>query len=156
MATTFDCNYKPSETLFQAKSYPVSEQFSFASVKCHQVEAIIKNMSSNKAPGIGKIPMRVIRDCLQAISDPLTSIINTSLLSAYFPNVWKIAEVKPILKDGNHEIANNNRPISLLPILSKACERVAHDQFMEYLTLKKTVCLPNKADTKRVTPPKPL
>ena len=93
-------------------------------------------MSSNKAPGIDKIPMRVIRDCLQAILHPLTSIINTSLLSACFPNVWKIAEVKTILKDGNHEIANNNRPISLLPILSKACERVAHDQFMEYLTLK--------------------
>ena len=34
----------------------------------------------------------------------------------------------------DHEIANNNRPISLLPILSKACETVAHDQFMEYLT----------------------
>ena len=62
--------------------------------------------------------------------------INTSLLSACFPNVWKIAEVKLILEDGNHEIANNNRSISLLPILSKACERVAHDQFMEYLTLK--------------------
>ena len=134
MATTTDCNYKPGKTLFQAKSYPVSEQFSFTPVKCHQVEAIIKNMSPNKAPGIDKIPVRVIKDCLQAISHPLTSIINTSLLSACFPNVWKIAEVKPILKDGDHEIANNNRPISLLPILSKACERVAHDQFMEYLT----------------------
>ena len=44
--------------------------------------------------------------------------------------------MKLILKDGNHEITNRNRPISLLPILSKACERVAHDQFMEYLTLK--------------------
>ena len=131
MATTFDCNYKPGEALFQGKSYPVSEQFSFTSVKFHQVEAIIKNMSPNKAPGIDKIPMRVIRDCLQAISYPLTSIINTSLLSACFPNVWKIAEVKPILKDGDHEIANNNRPISLLPILSEACERVAHDQFMD-------------------------
>jgi len=136
MATTFDCNYKPGETLFQAKSYPVSEQFSFTSVKCHQVEAIIKSMSPNKAPGIDKTPMRVIRGCLQAISHPVTSIINTSLLSVCFPNVWKIAEVKPILKDGDHEIANNNRPISLLPILSKACERVAHDQFMEYLTSK--------------------
>ena len=77
MATTFDCNYKPGETLFQAKSYPVSEQFSFTSVKCHQVEAIIKNMSPNKASGIDKTPMRVIRDCLQAISHPLTSIIKS-------------------------------------------------------------------------------
>ena len=63
------------EFMSTCQSYPVLEQFSFASVKCHQVEAIIKNMSSNKALGIDKIPMRVIRDCLQAISHPLTSII---------------------------------------------------------------------------------
>ena len=102
----------------------------------YQVEAIIKNMAPNKAPGIDKIPIRIIRDCLQAISYPLTSIINTSLLTACFPNAWKIAEVKPIPKEGDHEIANNNRPISRLPILSKVCERVAHNQFMEYLTSK--------------------
>ena len=68
-------------------------------------------MAPNKAPGIDKTPVRVIRDCLQAISYPLTSIINTSLLTACFPNVWKIAEVKPIPKEGDHEIASNNRPI---------------------------------------------
>jgi len=50
--------------------------------------------------------------------------------------VWKIFEVKPIPKEGDHEIANNNRPISLLPILSKVCKRVAHNQLMEYLTSK--------------------
>ena len=56
MATTFDCNYKPGETLFQAKSYPVSEQFSFTSVKCHQVEAIIKNnlCLQTRRPGLTK------------------------------------------------------------------------------------------------------
>jgi hypothetical protein len=32
-----------------------------------------------------------------------------------------------------HQVANNNRPISLLPILSKVCERTAHDQFTSYL-----------------------
>ena len=96
------------------------------------MEVIVKNMAPNKAPGIDKIPIRIIKDCLQAISYPLTSIINISLLTACFPNVWKIAEVK----EGDHEVANNNRPISLLPILSKVCERVAHNQLMEYLTSK--------------------
>lgn len=43
-------------------------------------------------------------------------------------------ETKP--KQGDHEIANFNRPISLLPILSKVCERVAHNQLMGYLTSK--------------------
>ena len=93
-------------------------------------------MAPNKAPGIDKIPLRIIRDWLQAISYPLTSIINTSLLTACFPNVWKLAEVKPIPKEGDHEIANNHIPISLLPILSKVCERVVHNQLMYYLTSK--------------------
>ena len=39
-------------------------------------------------------------------------------------------------KEGDHEVANNNRPISLLPILSKLAERVAHGQFNKYLTEK--------------------
>lgn len=36
----------------------------------------------------------------------------------------------PIPKQGNHELPNNNRPISLLPVLSKVCERVAYNQFV--------------------------
>ena len=32
--------------------------------------------------------------------------------------------VIPILKEGDHEVANNNRPVSLLPALSKICARV--------------------------------
>ena len=50
-----------------------------------------------------------------------------------FPTLWKMAEVTPILKNGDHEKANNNRPISLLPILSKICEKAALNQFLPYL-----------------------
>ena len=39
----------------------------------------------------------------------------------------------PVPKDIDYEIANNNRPISLLPVLSKVCERVAYNQFTAYL-----------------------
>ena len=39
----------------------------------------------------------------------------------------------PILKDSDQETPNNYRPISLLPVLSKVCERVAHDQLTSYL-----------------------
>ena len=90
-------------------------------------------MATNKVPGFDKIPLRVIKDCLAAILSSLTSIINATFESAYFPTVWKISEVIPIPKEGDHQVANNNRPISLLPILSKVCERTAHDQFTSYL-----------------------
>ena len=48
-----------------------------------------------------------------------------------------MAEVSPIPKEGDHEQANNNRSISLLPILSKICERVARNKLMPYLVEKK-------------------
>ena len=64
----------------------------------------------------------------------ISSIINNWLANNIFPNTWKIAEVTPIPKEGDHELANNNRPISLLPVLSKVCERVALHQLTSYLT----------------------
>ncbi|CAB4008338.1 Hypothetical predicted protein, partial [Paramuricea clavata] len=50
---------------------------------------------------------------------------------------WKEAEVIPLLKDGNHEEASNNRPLSLLTFLSKICEKVALNQFGSYLMKNK-------------------
>ena len=105
-------------------------------MKWEQVERIINAMSTNKAPGIGKVPIRVIKDSLPAILPSITSIINASFKLSTFPSCWKIAEVTPILKDGDHEIPSDNRPISLLPVLSKVCERAAHDQLVFYLSTK--------------------
>ena len=73
-------------------------------------------MTTKKSPGIDKTPIGAIKDCLPAILPSITSIINATFLSAQFPNVWKIAEVTPILKDGDRDIPNNYRPISLLPV----------------------------------------
>ena len=42
----------------------------------------------------------------------------------------------PHFKCGDHEESNNNRPISLLPLLSKVTERIALGQFNNYLTQK--------------------
>ena len=94
-------------------------------------------MSTNKAPGIDKVPIRVINDCLPAILPLFTSIIYAAFYFSTFPSRWKISEVTPILKEGDHQIPNNNRPITLLTVLSKGCERAAHDQLVSYLSTKK-------------------
>ena len=82
------------------------------------------------------MPTRVLKDSLLITLLFITSIINASLLASTFPEVWKTAEITPIPKQGNHELPNNNRAISLLPALSKVCERVAYNQFVTYLTTK--------------------
>ena len=85
------------------------------------------------SPGIDNIPVRVIKDSLSTTLQVITSLINASFTRGIFPRSWKLAVVSPILKDGNHEQPNNNRPISLLPILSKVCERAALNQITPYL-----------------------
>ena len=105
-------------------------------MECKQIQEIVLAMPTNKAPGIDKISMRVVKDSLPVILPSLTSIINTSFVKGTFPLLWKMAEVTPIPKDGHHEQANNNRPVSLLPILSKVCEKVALTQFMTFLESK--------------------
>ena len=95
------------------------------------------SFSSSKAPGLDKVTMSVIKDALPCILPVLTDIVNRSLLSSVFPVAWKISEAIPLPKDGDHEIPNNNRPVSLLPAASKICERVALNQLMTYMTTKR-------------------
>ena len=128
-----DSNYTLNQCSCIPRIYPLPEQFTFNALKCEQIQKVITSMASSKAPGIDKIPIRVIKDCLSAILPSLTSIINATFEFDSFPLAWKTAEVTPIPKVGDHDIPNNNRPISLLPVLSKVCERVAHDQFTSYL-----------------------
>ncbi|CAB3993753.1 Hypothetical predicted protein [Paramuricea clavata] len=77
--------------------------------------------------------MKNIKDALPCILPTLTEIINSSLLTSVFPSTWKEAEVIALLKEGDHEVANNNRPVSLLPAISKICERVVLNQLTDYL-----------------------
>lgn len=109
------------------------EPFEFKLISQEDVRRIITAMPTNKSPGPDKVNMRVIKDSLPHIITALTSIINNSLLTSTYPDAWKLAEVIPILKDGDHEIASNNRPLSLLTILSKVCEKVVLNQFSDYL-----------------------
>ena len=53
-------------------------------------------------------------------------------------------------KEGNSEEPANNRPISLLPILSKICERLAHKQFLEFLTTKDKLSLYQKSGNRKM------
>ena len=48
-------------------------------------------------------------------------------------------KIVPILKSGDSEEPANTRPISLLPILSKVCEGVAHSQLVNFLELSNII-----------------
>ena len=81
-----------------------------------------------------RVPLRVIKDCLPSILPTLTGLINTSFTTSVFPRAWKKAEVVPHIKEGDTEVPGYNRPISLLPVLSKVIEKIASNQYNSYLT----------------------
>ena len=49
------------------------------------------------------------------------------------PKQWKLAKVTPIQKIKGNEDSANQRPISLLPILSKMLEKVVFNQLYYYV-----------------------
>ena len=56
----------------------------------------------------------------------ITLIINQSLETGIFPNAFETTKVIPIYKMGDKSNLINNRPISMLPTISKKFERVIH------------------------------
>ena len=125
---TLDWNAYPIFTV------PVfSEQFKFQPVSEKDVAKVILALPSNKAPGFDKVPARILKDSLPATLHIITSIMNNSFQSNTFARAWKIAEVVCVPKDGDVGNPCNNRPISLLPVLSIENERLAHKQFVSFL-----------------------
>ena len=62
---------------------------------------------------------------------------NISIKLSMVPDECKITKLKPLYKKGKKTDPKNNRPISLLPVISKILEKVIHDQTMEFVTKKK-------------------
>ena len=115
------------------KDMPETEQFSLSQITQEELITTVRSMPSNKSPGIDKVSINVLKDCLAVVSKPLTDLINLSFTSNTFPTAWKIAEVVPHVKVGEPEIANNNRHISLLVANSKICEKIVCNQLTSYL-----------------------
>ena len=90
------------------------------------MEKIIRSILSNKAPGYDIVTASVLRDSLPATISIITNPINNPYYSNTFAKEWKAASDEP----------SYTRPISLLPVISKVCQRSSHSQFVDYLQSK--------------------
>jgi hypothetical protein len=141
----------PTSSSFPAISpaHTTHEMFHLSPVSCTDIKRIIMSMPSNKTPGPDKVSMSVLKDCLPVVLGPITNIINCSFATSTFPDDMKLAEVIPLLKDGDHEVASNNRPLSLLNTVSKICERAVLNQFNSYLTRNKRLSVQQSGNKKQ-------
>ena len=117
--------YQTLPSLLSSVHQTCDELFEFKAVTCEDKRKVIMVMPLNKAPRYDRIPSFGIKDCLFHLLPTLTALVNLLFASSAFPNTWKKSVVMPHLKDGDHKIPNNNRPILLLPILCKVTEKIA-------------------------------
>ena len=99
-------------------------------IVCH----LLSGLSSNKATGIDKTSSKIIKIAAPVIADLLTYIFNQVITQSSFPDEWKMARVTPIFKNGQRNLPENYRPISVVPVISKIMERILYDQLCNYLT----------------------
>ena len=50
-----------------------------------------------------------------------------------FPDIWKVARVTPVFNSGQKSNLSNYSPISVLSVFSRLLEKLAHDQFFDFL-----------------------
>ena len=114
---------------------------SFVIHECEKIEIenVISTLNKSKATGPNSIPTRILLLLKSDISVPLTKIFNLSLSTGVFPDKLKIAKTIPIFKKGDHHIASNYRPISLLSNINKILEKIMFRR--TYAFLEKYKCI---------------
>ena len=108
-------------------------EFRFGYVSNVFIRKQLKSIKRKKATSLDELPATVLKDCADCLSPIVTHIINLSITTSTFPELWKKARVTPIHKSGSVDKPENYRPILVLPILLKICERAIHSQVVEYL-----------------------
>ena len=100
----------------------------------------LQRMSSSRACGLDGITIEMLRMTFPVVGPHLLKLINASIVRCELPRAWKVAAVVPLHKKGDRNDPNNYRPISVLPVVSKLCERIVCTQLMSYLSDHHLLC----------------
>ena len=97
--------------------------FSFKFIDRKKIFNELQKLKSKKACQGSDIPVKIIKENIDIITDFIYNNLNNSLLSSYFPSNLKNADITPIFKKKDRENVENYRLVSILPVLSKVYER---------------------------------
>ena len=95
----------------------------------------IGQLKNGKASGPDKVTIKLVKDTVKFIANPIMCIFNSSIQNGVFPGVWKTASVTPIRKSGSKSDRNNYRPISVISVFARMLGRLVHGQLSEFLTV---------------------
>ncbi|CAB0043015.1 unnamed protein product [Trichogramma brassicae] len=131
MTAIMDSCFGPSEKVESNHALPMPDPLDQNSAtEWTDIEVIgaIRSMKSNKAPGLDMVEVE-FSQALGSVGGavgPLTMLYNACRRCGYFPETWKTANVRVLIKgpDKDPTHPKSYRPICLLSVLSKVLERL--------------------------------
>ena len=99
----------------------------------HNAYTFLSNANVAKASGYDGIGNKILKLSKEGLHKPLTRLINLSLTLGQYPSCWEMANVLPLFKKDNRQVKSNYRPVSLLPCISKLCEKIVFIELYKFL-----------------------
>ena len=131
---TKNARHIPGKTFQVYLNKTILTSFDFQLIDESNFDKVIQSLHTKTSSGHDGISVKLLKYLAPALRQPLTFIINQSLLTGIFPEKLKIAKVLPLFKKNDCKIMDNYRPISLLPAISKVFEKVVYNQSYTYFT----------------------
>ena len=104
-----------------------------------EIKSIIDQMKNGTSFGRDRLDINSIKSVSDLLCDPICHIVNLSIVKKTFPMKWKTARIIPLSK-GHGSVTSSPagyRPIAMLPVLSKICERVVQQQISRHMKKNK-------------------
>ncbi|XP_065662819.1 uncharacterized protein LOC136085442 [Hydra vulgaris] len=103
------------------------------------VEKYLSKLDTNKATGMDKVHLKVLKECNSAFAKPLSLILNKSFETSKLPKLWSCANIIPLFKNGNKLDPSNYKSVSLTSVVCKVMERIIKHKMMKYLVDNKLI-----------------
>ena len=110
-------------------------QFKLKLVTEQEVLKIINSLNNSSSTGVDYIDTSTIKLVRNEILPAVTKIINLSIETSVFPNIYKHSKIIPLKKKPSLSDmgCSSYRPVNLLPIPGKIVEKAVFNQLVKYL-----------------------
>ena len=93
----------------------------------------VKSLNTKKATTFKNIPAKHLKETYDICSPTLNEIWCNAIKEGIFPSLVKFADITPTFKKGDATCAENYRPVSALPVVSKVFEKLMQKQIISHL-----------------------
>ena len=125
-------SFLPLNCLFYA--VPILESCFFYPTDSQEVLKIIKSFK-DKGSKLLDISPQIIKENSTVLSSHFSELYNISLREMVFPSTLKIGKITPAHKSRSTDDADNFRPITTLPALSKILERLTLNRMDKFIAM---------------------